>query len=217
LLAQDTQEINMQTPDARPALLHQCLLVIVGLVFLWSAIAPHDYFTWLLEVFPVLVGAVLVLRTYKSFRLTSLLYVLLAIHACILLVGGHYTYAEVPLFNWIRDGFDLSRNHYDRVGHFVQGFVPAILAREVLLRKTPLQRGGWLSYLVLSVCLAFSAFYELIEWWAAAATGEAAVAFLGTQGDIWDTQWDMFLALCGALVALTGLSGVHDRQINKLS
>jgi putative membrane protein len=195
---------------------HYSLLLVVATVFAWSAIKPHDYFTWILEVFPVLIGAALVIANYGRFRLTTLLYVLLAIHVCILLIGGHYTYAEVPLFNWLRDEFQLGRNHYDRIGHFAQGFIPAILAREILLRKTPLARGGWLTYIILSICLAFSAFYELIEWWTALLTGEAATAFLGTQGDVWDTQWDMFLALAGAAVALATLSGIHDRQLRKL-
>ena len=201
--------------DSRVSHWHAVLLGLVTVVFVWSGVAPHDYFTWFLEIFPVIIGAVLVVRTYHSFRLTSLLYTLLAIHACILLIGGHYTYAEVPIFNCLRDQFHLARNHYDRVGHFAQGFIPAILAREILLRKARLNRGAWLNYLVLSVCLAFSAFYELIEWWAALATGEAATAFLGTQGDVWDTQWDMFLALCGATAALVTLSRVHDRQLTK--
>ena len=196
---------------------HAALLLLVATIGVWSAIAPHDYLTWFLEVFPVIVGGTLVIATYRTFRLTTLLYALLAIHACILLIGGHYTYAEVPLFNWIRDHFHLGRNHYDRVGHFAQGFIPAILAREILLRKTPLVRGGWLTYIVLSVCLAFSAFYELIEWWTALLTGEAATAFLGTQGDVWDTQWDMFLALTGAALSLATLPTSHDRQLTKLT
>jgi putative membrane protein len=195
---------------------HAGVLTFVAGVFVWSAIGPHDYFTWILEVFPVIVGGALVIATYRTFRLTTLLYVLLAIHACILLIGGHYTYAEVPLFNWLRDQYDLGRNHYDRVGHFAQGFIPAILAREILLRKTPLARGGWLTYIILSICLAFSAFYELVEWWTALLTGEAATAFLGIQGDVWDTQWDMFLALGGAAIALVTLSGVHDRQLRRM-
>jgi putative membrane protein len=145
--------------------------------------------------------------------LTTLLCCLLAVHAVILMVGGHYTYAEVPLGFWVRDALGLARNHYDRLGHFAQGFVPAILAREILLRNTPLRRGGWLFFLVVCVCLAFSALYELIEWWTALISGEGATAFLGTQGDVWDTQWDMFLALVGALTAQLLLARVHDRQL----
>jgi len=164
----------------------------------------------------VLIGAPILVATYRRFPLTPLLYRLLFLHALILIVGGHYTYARVPLGDWVRDLFDLGRNHYDRLGHFAQGFVPAILAREILLRTTPLRRGGWLFFLVTSVCLAFSAFYELIEWWAAIAGGEAAESFLGTQGDPWDTQWDMFLALCGALVAQIALARVHDAGLSRL-
>jgi putative membrane protein len=142
-----------------------------------------------------------------------LLCCLLAVHAVILMVGGHYTYAEVPLGFWVRDALGLARNHYDRLGHFAQGFVPAILAREVLLRNTSLRRGGWLFFLVVCVCLAFSAFYELVEWWTALISGEGATAFLGTQGDVWDTQWDMCLALVGALTAQLLLARAHDRQL----
>jgi putative membrane protein len=182
----------------------------------WSAIRPHDYFTWFLEVAPVLIGLPIVLLTYRRFPLTTLLYSLLSIHACILIIGGHYSYAEVPLFNWLRDHYHLTRNHYDRVGHFAQGFVPAILTRELLIRRSPLSQGKWLNFLSFSVCLAFSAFYELIEWWAALASGDASTAFLGTQGDPWDTQWDMFLALVGASISLILLSRFHDRALARL-
>jgi putative membrane protein len=150
------------------------------------------------------------------FPLTPLLYRLLALHAIILIIGGYYTYAEVPLFNWLRDSLDLSRNHYDRIGHLAQGFIPAILAREILLRRSPLAPGGWLLLTVTSICLAFSAFYEMIEWWTALISEEASAAFLGTQGDVWDTQWDMFLALIGALLSQLLLGGVHDRQLTTL-
>ena len=192
------------------------LAAAVAIVFVWSGWHPKDRLTWVLEVFPAVLAAPLLFATRKRFPLTTLVYVLIAIHACILMVGGRYTYAEVPLFNWIRDAFDLSRNHYDRLGHFAQGFVPAMLAREILLRKTPLRRGAWLFFLVTCVCLAISAVYEFVEWWTALATGEAATAFLGTQGDPWDTQWDMFLALIGALTAQLALSRVHDRQLERL-
>ncbi|HEB97170.1 MAG TPA: DUF2238 domain-containing protein, partial [Sedimenticola thiotaurini] len=176
------------------------LLFLVSLLLLASGIDPvADRYTWLLETLPVMIGIPLLLATGRVFPLTPLLYRLLALHAVILIVGGYYTYAEVPLFNWLRDALDLGRNHYDRVGHFVQGFVPAILAREILLRLSPLRPGGWLFLIVTSICLAFSALYELIEWWTALLSGEAATAFLGTQGDPWDTQWDMFLALVGAI------------------
>ncbi len=197
-----------QSPRLPAAVLLATLAVLI-----WSGIAPKDRFTWLLEVGPVLLGAPVLMATWKRFPLTPLLYVLLFLHGVILMVGGHYTYAEVPPGNWVRDLFHMSRNHYDRLGHFAQGFVPAILAREVLLRTSPLRQGKWLFFLVTSVCLAFSAFYEFLEWWTAMATGTAAEAFLGTQGDVWDSQWDMFLALVGALCAQLTLSRVHDRQL----
>lgn len=182
-----------------------------------SGIDPvADRYTWLLETFPVMIGLALFALTWQRFPLTPLLYRLLALHCVVLIVGGYYTYAEVPLFNWLQSAFDLSRNHYDRVGHFVQGFVPALLAREILLRRSPLQRGRWLFFICVSICLAFSAFYELIEWSVALLSGQAAEAFLGTQGDNWDTQNDMFLALVGAITSLLLLSRVHDRQLDRL-
>jgi len=196
--------------------LHWLLLATFLAVFAWSAHHPRDLLTWWLETLPAILVFVLLLATYHRFRLTSLAYVLIWLHALVLLVGGHYTYAEMPLFNWLRDSFDLSRNYYDRVGHVFQGFVPAIVAREILLRRSPLRPGKWLFFIVTSISLAISAFYELIEWWVAVATGSAAVAFLATQGDVWDTQWDMFLALCGALAALTLLGRLHDRQLHRL-
>ncbi len=188
---------------------------IFSTVFVWSGIKPHDYFTWFLEVFPAVIGLTAIVITKKSFPLTPLTYWLILIHSIILMVGGHYTYAEVPLFNWIRDAFSLGRNDYDKVGHFAQGFIPAIVAREILVRTSPLKPGKWLSFLVVCVCLAISAFYELIEWWVAVASGTAAEAFLGTQGYVWDTQSDMAFALVGSIVALVVLSRIHDRQISK--
>jgi putative membrane protein len=201
---------------AAPSRLHVILLALclVGLVA--SGIGPHDRLTWWLEVAPVLVALPLLVWTRRTFPLTPLLYVLILIHALILMLGGHYTYAEVPLGFWVQDWFGFARNHYDRLGHFAQGFIPAILAREILLRKTPLRPGGWLVTLVTSVCLAFSAFYELIEWWSAVFLGGGATAFLGTQGDVWDTQWDMFLCLLGVLTALATLTRVHDAQLTRL-
>jgi putative membrane protein len=193
------------------------LLVTVVGVLVWSGIAPHDRFTWLLEVAPVLIGVPILLYAWPRFRFTRLVYTLLWIHAVILMVGGRYTYAEVPLGFWLQDAFGLARNHYDRIGHFAQGFIPAMLAREVLIRKSPLRGSRWLPFLVVCFCLAFSALYELIEFWTALASGEAAEAFLGTQGDVWDTQWDMQMALVGAVVALLTLSGVHDRQLEASS
>jgi len=186
-------------------------------VFVWSAIRPHDYFTWFLEVLPAVIGIGLVTVTYRRFRLTDLAYALIAFHAIILLVGGHYTYAEVPLFNWIRDAFHQLRNNYDKVGHFAQGFVPAVIAREILLRTSPLRPGKWLSFLVISACLGLSAFYEFIEWWVALATGTSAEAFLGTQGYVWDTQSDMFYCFIGSILSLLLFTRLHDRQLTKVT
>lgn len=201
----------------RTAATEPLALLVGGLVALVaSGIAPHDRLTWFLEVLPVLIGVPLLLGTFRRFRLTPLLYRLILAHALILMAGGHYTYAEVPLGFWIQDLFDLARNHYDRLGHLAQGFIPAILAREILLRRTPLTAGRWLIVLVTSVCLAFSALYELIEWGTAVTLGQSADAFLGTQGDPWDTQWDMFMALTGALAAQALLARLHDRQLAKL-
>jgi len=192
------------------------LLGATIVVLVWSGVQPYERGTWILEVFPVLMGIPILFATFSRFPLSPLVYRLLFIHAVILMVGGHYTYARVPVGFAVQDLLDLSRNHYDRLGHFAQGFVPAILAREILLRTSPLERGKWLSCLVVSVCLAFSAFYELLEWWAALIGGESADAFLGTQGDIWDSQWDMFLALVGAISALVFLAGVHDRSLGSV-
>jgi len=190
------------------------LLALVSLSLLFSAVDPvADRLTWFLETAPVMLGLIVVIWTRHAFPLTPLLYRLLAIHAVILIIGGYYTYAEVPLFNWLRDSLELSRNHYDRIGHLAQGFIPAILAREILLRRSPLVRDGWLLLTVTSICLAFSAFYEMIEWWTALVSEEASSAFLGTQGDAWDTQWDMFLALIGALLSQLLLGRLHDRQL----
>jgi putative membrane protein len=217
----------MYAPDRRPKNTEELgvkrdrvlavLLTMVFLVFVWSGWAPKDRMTWVLEVFPAMIAIPIVLATHRRFPLTTLAYVLIAVHACILMVGGRYTYAEVPLFNWIRDVLHAARNDYDRLGHFAQGFVPAIVAREILLRKTPLKRGGWLFYLVFSVCMAISAIYELLEWSAAAGTGAAADAFLGTQGDPWDTQKDMLTAGIGAIVAQLTLARLHDRQLAALT
>jgi len=199
-----------QATDANlePAVLG--LLTLLALA--WSAVQPYDHLTWWLEVTPVLVALPILLATFRDHRLSPLLYRLIFLHALILIVGGHYTYARVPLGLWVQDWLDLTRNHYDRVGHIAQGFVPALIAREILLRATPLTRGAWLNLLIVCVCLAISATYELTEWLAALVSEEAAESFLGTQGDNWDTQWDMFLALCGALLALP-LAAVHDRSM----
>ncbi|WP_428737825.1 DUF2238 domain-containing protein [Sulfurimonas sp.] len=184
-------------------------------VLIWSFIAPKDMFTWILEVTPALIAAIILIVTYNSFRLTSLLYILILLHCIVLMIGGHYTYAEVPLFDHISEFFGSNRNNYDKLGHFFQGFVPAILAREILLRKNVLKNDMWLHYIVISIVLAFSAFYELVEWWVALATGENAEAFLGTQGYVWDTQSDMAFALFGGIVSLLFLSKVHNMQLEK--
>jgi putative membrane protein len=188
---------------------------IFGSVLIWSGIAPKDYFTWFLEVAPALLGFLAVAVTYRKFPLTPLVYALILIHCIILMVGGHYTYAEVPLFDWIRDYFALERNNYDKVGHFVQGFIPALIARELFIRKSIVNSGAWRNFFIVCFCLALSAFYELIEWWVAIASGESAEAFLGTQGYVWDTQSDMALALLGAILALAFLSKVHDHQLQR--
>jgi putative membrane protein len=201
-------------PDTRFVVVYLATLTIG--VFA-STFGPSDATTWFLEVCPVMAGIVVVAATFQRFPLSRLLYLLLFGHAVILMVGGFYTYAEVPAGFWVRDIFDLDRNHYDRLGHFAQGFVPAILAREILVRRSPLRHSRWLPVLVVSVCLSFSAFYELIEWWAALAIGQSAAHFLGTQGDSWDTQWDMFLALVGAIVALLTLTRLHDRSMAALA
>jgi putative membrane protein len=191
--------------------------VLAAAAVVASAWVPYDRATWWLEVGPVLIGAPLLIATHRRFPLTPLLYRLLFLHALILILGGHYTYARVPPGFWVQDLFEFSRNHYDRLGHLAQGFVPAILAREILLRASPLERGGWLFLCVTSICLAFSAFYEMVEWWAAVIGGDSAEAFLGTQGDVWDTQWDMFLALTGALLAQLLLARRHDSELGRLS
>jgi putative membrane protein len=192
---------------------HFVLLASFLAILLWSGIAPKDHFIWFLEVFPAMAAAVVLAVIYPRIRLTMLLYCLIWLHALVLMLGGHWTYAEMPLFSWLRDEFGLARNYYDRVGHFFQGFVPAMIAREIFLRNRIVNGRGWMFFLVCCVALAISAFYELIEWWVAVASGTAADDFLATQGDVWDTQWDMFIALCGAIVAQITLAGWHDRQL----
>lgn len=189
------------------------LLALTLCALLVSGWHPHDMTTWFLEVFPVLVAIPLLAATRANFPLTRLVYWLIFVHALVLILGGHYTYARVPLGFWFQDLFDLGRNHYDRLGHIVQGFVPAMIARELLLRRSPLQRGKWLFFLVVCVCMFISVNYEFIEWWTAEIADQALIEFLGTQGDIWDTQWDMFLAMCGAVLAQLTLARQHDRQL----
>jgi len=202
----------MKPGDREPLI----LLIVATLALIASGLRPHDRLTWVLEISWVAIGIPVLVLTVRRFRLTPLLYRLLFVHAIILIVGGYYTYTRVPLGNWFKDAFDLSRNHYDRLGHFAQGFVPAILAREVLLRTSPLVRGRWLFVIVTSICLAFSAFFEMLEWWAAVIGGGAADAYLATQGDVWDTQWDMFMCLLGAIAAQLIFSRLHDRQLEAI-
>ncbi|HRH34603.1 MAG TPA: DUF2238 domain-containing protein [Catalimonadaceae bacterium] len=190
------------------------LLFVAGLVV--SGFQPHDGFTWLLEVFPAISGFILLVLTYPKFRFTGLTYGLILVHCYILFIGGHYTYAEVPLFDWIRDTFHQSRNNYDKVGHFAQGFVPAFITRELLVRKKVVQPGGWLSFLTVCVCATISVFYEFLEWAVAELSGQSAEAFLGTQGYVWDTQSDMLYATVGATVMVVFFSRVQDNAIRKL-
>lgn len=199
--------------DDRKAMM--ILLAVFVAVFAWSAIRPHDYFTWFLEVVPAIVGLAVLAAVYGRFRFTTLVYVVLLLHAIVLMVGGHYTYAEVPLGHWVQDAFHLARNHYDRFGHFMQGFVPAMVAREVLVRQKVVKR-KWLYFMVVAVCMMITSVYELFEFAVAKATGEAADAFLGGQGDIWDTQWDMTMCFIGANTALVTLSRWHDRLIARI-
>ena len=192
------------------------LLCVFFSVLAWGDSPSHDYFIWGLEVFPALIALAVLGLTYPRFKFTTIVYVLITIHACILFVGGHYTYAQVPLFNWIRDHYHLVRNDFDRVGHFAQGFVPALVAREVLLRNRIVLKKKWLFFIVVSICLAVSAAYELLEWRVSVASGSSADAFLGTQGDPWDTQEDMATALCGSILCLLFFSRWHDRLIAKM-
>jgi putative membrane protein len=208
--------VTIATPPA--PFERKLLLFVVIAALIVSGIAPKDRLTWLLEVVWVIIALPIIALNWGRFPLTRLLCWLLVAHALVLIHGGAYTYAETPIGFWLRDtgialGLDIRRNPWDRVGHLMQGFVPAILARELLLRRTPLRRGGWLFYLVLAVCLSFSAFFELIEWWSALIYGADADAFLATQGDVWDTQWDMFLCLIGATLSLLLWSRLHDRQL----
>jgi putative membrane protein len=203
-------------PSARERGEALALLAIAAVALIASGIAPRERGTWLLETFPVMIAAPLLWLTWDRFRLTPLAYRLVFLHALILIPGGAYTYAHVPLGFWLQDLFGLTRNPYDRIGHLAQGFVPAIVAREILLRRSPLVPGNWLFFLVCCVCLAISACYEFLEWWSALILGGGAREFLGTQGDQWDTQWDMFLALVGAVTAQLVLSRTHDRQLDAL-
>jgi putative membrane protein len=210
--ARDAEDARMVSQVAL-----RLLLVAWAVALVVSGTHPHDRMTWWMEVAPVLIVAPILIITARRFPLTPLAYLLMLVHGLILMVGGHYTYALVPLGDWVRDALHLARNHYDRLGHLAQGFVPAIVVREILLRASPLRRGGWLFFLTTCVALAGSAFYEMIEWWAALSTEGGAVAFLGTQGDPWDTQWDMFLCLVGALASQLLLARLHDRQLARIT
>ena len=195
---------------------HLILLGLTLIVLAWSGWRPYDRLTWWLEVSPGIAGIILLSATYRRFRLTTLCYILIALHICVLFVGGHYTYARVPVFDWLRPIFGWQRNHYDRLGHLMQGFVPAMIAREVFVRLNILQRKNWMPFLIICVCLAISGFYELLEWWAALLAGALAIDFLGSQGDVWDTQGDIFMALIGATCALLFLSHLHDRALRRI-
>jgi len=185
-------------------------LLIFFIVFIWSVINPKDLFTWFLEVFPAIIGLIILILTYKKFKFTNLVYFLILIHAIILMIGGHYTYAEVPFFDYIKELFNQDRNDYDKVGHLIQGFVPAMIAREIIIRNNIISINAWRNFFIVCFCLALSAFYELVEWWVAIATNEAANDFLGTQGYLWDTQSDMAWALFGSILALLLLNRYHD-------
>lgn len=192
-------------------------IIIFFIVLIWSGINPKDQFTWFLEVIPAIIGLIVIAFTYNTFKLTPLVYTLILIHCIILMVGGHYTYAEVPLFDTIKEVLNQDRNNYDKLGHFAQGFIPAIIAREILIRKDIIPKANWRNFFIVCFCLAFSALYELIEWVVALFTGEDAQAFLGTQGYVWDTQSDMGTALIGSIVALIVLSSYHDKQLKKFT
>lgn len=191
-------------------------LIVFFSVLLWSGIKPHDYFTWLLEVTPALLGLIILAATYKKFKFTPLVYWLILVHCLILMVGGHYTYAEVPLFDWLREVFGWERNNYDKIGHFMQGFVPVIIIRELFIRLDIVKKKKWMPFIIISICLALSVAYEFVEWFVAVGTGTAADSFLGTQGYVWDTQSDMLLCLIGSITALIMLSRAHDKQIKKI-
>ena len=189
-------------------------IFLAGLI--WSGIRPHDYFTWFLEVFPAVIGFIILLATYRKFKFTNLTYVFILIHCYILFVGGHYTYAEVPFFDWVKEVLHQSRNNYDKVGHFAQGFIPAMIIREMFIRQEIVRKGSWLSFLTVCVCLSISAVYEFIEWFVAVKSGESADSFLGTQGYVWDTQSDMLYAMIGSICMIIFMSRIQNRQIENL-
>lgn len=192
-------------------------LIVFFATLIWSGFNPKDYLIWFLEVVPALIGLVLIVVTWSKFRLTSLLYFLILLHSMVLMVGGHYTYAEVPMFDALKPIFGFERNDYDKVGHFMQGFMPALLAREIIIRNEIINSRGWMNFFIIALCLGISALYELIEWIVAVISGESADAFLATQGFVWDTQTDMAFALLGAIAALLLLSRVHDKQLSRIN
>ncbi len=194
---------------------HIVLLVSFVIILAWSGYKPADQFVWLLEVLPAILGAIILISIYPRVKLTMLVYCLIWTHALVLMLGGHWTYSDMPLFDWLQEEFGLARNYYDRVGHLFQGIVPAMIAREVFIRQSVVNGARWRYFLVCCVALAISAFYEFAEWWIAVASGSAADAFLATQGDVWDTQWDMLLALIGAMTVQPLLGGVQDRQLGR--
>lgn len=191
------------------------LLFLLFVLLIWSAINPKEYFTWFLEVLPAVLGVFILVFTFKNFRFTDLVYILIFFHCVILIVGGHYTYAEVPFFDWVGEVFNQSRNNYDKLGHFAQGFVPAMIARELLIRKKVILNKNWTPFVIVCIALAISAAYELLEWAVAAMSGEDGDSFLGTQGYVWDTQSDMLFATIGAITALITLSRIHNKQLSK--
>lgn len=191
----------------------QFLILVFVLFFVWSAINPKDYFTWFLEVFPAIIALVILITTYRKFKFTNLVYTLILIHCVILIIGSHYTYAEVPFFNWIKEVFNSSRNNYDKIGHLAQGFIPAIITREILIRNAVVNGKMWLNVVIVAICMAISVSYEFMEWLVAELTGDSAESFLGTQGYIWDTQSDMLYATIGAILAIITLQRLHNKAL----
>jgi putative membrane protein len=204
--------MNEVKKDNKPDKIHIILLILATIVFILSAIKPKSYLIWLLEAYPVFIGVIILIFTYKKFQFTNFVYILIFILISIMLIGAHYTYGDVPLFNWIKEIYGLRRNHYDRVGHFVQGLIPAFIVREILIRKLKLKKGIILGILVICICLSLSAFYELMEWGISSLSG---ASFLGLQGDKWDAQWDMLWALTGAILTVSMFYKVHDKYISK--
>jgi len=195
---------------------HLILIILFFTGLIISAIHPHDYFTWILEVFPAIIGFIVLVATYKRFQFTYFTYVMILIHCYILFIGGHYTYALVPAFDWVRDTFHQTRNNYDKLGHFFQGFVPAMIVMELFTKLDVLKKKSWMPFLIVCVCGTISLLYELLEWLVSVTSGSSGDSFLGTQGDVWDTQSDMLFALIGAICMLIFVSGILNRQINKM-